>query len=41
MLIAPVALTLRHLNPLLVNLPPISVVLEEAVAKNGQVPPSD
>lgn len=45
--IAPTNVLLRHLNPLLVNLPPVSVVLEVAnsllvpVAKNGQIPPND
>jgi hypothetical protein len=43
--IAPVNLLLRHLNPLLANLPQMPVVLQEAnslmvpVAKNGMVPP--
>lgn len=44
--IAPVPVTLTHLNPLLVNLPPEHVVLQEAnalmvpVAKNGAIPPN-
>lgn len=46
-MVAPTNVLLRHLNPLLVNLPPVPVVLEEAsslmvpVAKNGEIPPSD
>jgi hypothetical protein len=46
-MIAPVNLMLRHLNPLFVNLPQEQVVLQEAtslmvpVAKNGQLPPID
>jgi hypothetical protein len=45
--IAPVALQLQHLNPLLAHLPWVQVVLEEAVgllvpvAKNGAIPPND
>jgi hypothetical protein len=45
--IAPVAVQLRHLNPLFVNLPPVPVVLQTAnslmvpVAKNGVFPPND
>jgi hypothetical protein len=45
--IAPVNVTLQHLNPLFVGLPWIQVVLEEAVAlmvpvaKNGAIPPND
>lgn len=43
--IAPVPLTLHHLNPLLVGQPPVNVVLQQAasllvpVAKNNQIPP--
>jgi hypothetical protein len=46
-LIAPVNLMLRHLNPLYVNLPQVPVVLQEAdslmvpVAKNGAIPPAN
>jgi hypothetical protein len=46
-MIAPVNLMLRHLNPLYVNLPQVPVVLQEAnalmvpVAKNGAIPPLD
>lgn len=45
--IAPVNITLRHLNPLFANLAPVPVTLQEAnglmvpVAKNGQLPPKD
>lgn len=44
-LIAPVNVTLNHLNPLFVTLPPIPVTLRQAsalqvpVSKNGAVPP--
>jgi hypothetical protein len=43
--IAPVAVQLRHINPLFVNLAPVPVVLQTAnslmvpVAKNGVFPP--
>lgn len=46
-LVAPTNVVLNHINPLLANLPPVPVVLEEAnsllvpVAKNGQIPPED
>jgi hypothetical protein len=46
-MIAPVAVQLRHLNPLFVNLQPVPVVLQTAsslmvpVAKNGVFPPID
>jgi len=45
--IAPVNVELDHLNPLFANLPPVHVVLEQAVgllvpvAKNGAIPPGD
>jgi hypothetical protein len=45
--IAPVNLTLQHLNPLFANLPWVPVVLQQAnglmvpVAKNGAIPPND
>lgn len=45
--IAPVAITLQHLNPLFVNRPSIPVTLQFAnslmvpVAKNGELPPND
>jgi hypothetical protein len=45
--IAPTNIVIRHLNPLLVGLPPVAVVLQEAVglmvpvAKNGAMPPAD
>jgi hypothetical protein len=45
--IAPVNLMLRHLNPLFVNLPQVPVTLQDAnsllvpVAKNNQLPPLD
>lgn len=45
--IAPVNVTLQHLNPLLAHLPWVQVVLERAVAlmvpvaKNGAIPPND
>lgn len=45
--IAPVNVQLDHLNPLFANLPPVNVVLQQAVgllvpvAKNGAVPPGN
>jgi len=45
--IAPVNVQLDHLNPLFANLPPVHVVLQQAVgllvpvAKNGAIPPGD
>jgi len=41
----PISLVLHHLNPLFTTLPPVQVVLQQAVAlmvpvaKNGQIPP--